>query len=216
MFVGKEIDLLLHLLEQRAASGLVNSECLRFITCADGREQLGCSEQIALVFREHAHHQFLVFFWVSNLLRGCRQEILDQRSGCHLILAPDIETGLKVVLALERSLSTKMRVCLRIHIVDGYGFPDGGREHQCNHRRPDGKPHKDKQNADQAKGGETADQVHLFHHELTSPCNRARVQATLYSQSIKSSTRTERSFESRPKCRIMRERRRESSLSHTQ
>ena len=131
------------------------------------------------MFREHARHQVLVFFWVSNLLRGCRQEILDQRSGCRLILVPDVETGLKAVLARERFLSPKMIVCARIQIVDGYGFPDGVREHQCNHRRPDGKSHKDKQNDNQAKGGETADHVQLFHHELTSAYNRAWTQATL-------------------------------------
>src|SRR5260221_4642657 len=189
MFVDKAIDLLLHLLEQRAASGSVKSERLRLITCVNSREQLGCSEQIALVFREHARHQVLVCFWVSNLHRGCRQQILDQRSSCHLIVAPNVETGLKAVLALERFLSTKLIVCSRIHIVDGYGFSDGVREHQCNPRRPDGKSHKDKQNENQAKSGETADRVHLFHHELTSPYNRAWTQATLSSRSIKSSTR---------------------------
>src|SRR5260221_10540764 len=146
MFVDKAIVLLLHLLKQWAASGSLKSERLRFITCVNRREQLGCSEQRALVFREPTCHQVLVFFWVSNLLRGCRQEILDQRSSCHLILVPDVETGLKAVLARERFLSPKMIVGSRIQIVDGYGFPDGGREHQRNHRPPNGKSHKGQQN----------------------------------------------------------------------
>src|SRR5258708_4888861 len=105
MFVDKGTDLLLHLLHKRIESWSVNSQYPRCIACVHSREQLSCSQQVVLLFREHLCHEFLVRFWVSDLVGGCRLEILGQQSSCHLKLASSNEVGLKAVLVLERFLS---------------------------------------------------------------------------------------------------------------
>jgi hypothetical protein len=81
-----------------------------------------------------------------------------------------VGTGLKGVLVYERSLGGKIKVCLRVQVVDGYGFPNAVGEFECRHRRPDGKVRQGKQDSDQANGGEPADHVGIAsQHEIAHP-----------------------------------------------